>query len=1532
MKKQTISFLLSLVLLLSLFPVLPVGAVTWENGQAGDWATWSLDKDEGILSFEGRGEIRPMSSFDLGWWDDGEFIREIRFGSTITAIGDGAFSANEYSSNGQMQRLRNVRSILIPDNIRWIGKFTFFSCNRLDEITVLNPDCKIGENAYSLGDPARTVVVGYPGSTAERYAAEYSYTFRAIRCEDGAHVYQDSVVTPQTCTEAGLMDSECVICGFKTQRSITASHDYVVTERSARTVYTCTRCGDSFIAGECAALKLDESIEFTVNAEAYPSVSFTPEQTERYYIWINQYGAESKYSFAYWVGEFLDSDGNPVRLNNNTAVLEAGKTYYYTFLQVYDDALPVRASVEIEHEYVQTETEATCTQRGIGTYTCVYCGRVCQQFDDPLGHDYVGEIIKEPSCTLEGVKKYTCTRCGESYTEVLPEQHSYNYDTNLPWYKHATCSICGNEYVFGTPEPTVLELGKTITAHFDENGMCFFRFTARELEQYSLKTDLDYGVQGNRYGSDGSWYGVYFSKPLNITDTLGADRTYYYVINRYEGNTETFKATLELAHYYQSNVTTPATCTSEGVMTYFCIYCDDTYTEPIPASHEWIFDVDLPWYQHAVCALCGKEQDFGTKTPPALTLGQESVPVFDENSAAYFSFTPEVNDRYYIHFVDTDYYDAYIDLFDSEGDYVYGGWFDLGVVLDAGQTYYYRFRSSDDQTDPPPVLLEQVHSVWYETVTPPSCTEEGLRRGICEYCGETISEILPASHAYEFDVILPWYKHGVCERCGNDFEDGSLTPPELRVDQTETAKLGSFESKAFFRFTPEKTGAYSMDFSGHSNVNCDVYFSSGNRYKTLFSDAIIDDQITLQRGWTYYLGIYHSSAKNVDDVPITLHLVEELTEPSLQLNERMPVRLDYSNSLRYFSFTPAQDGYYEFSSEIVDLDGYTEFMLFDESGTEIAEKAGFNSNGFKLRYELRAGQTYHLAAGCHDYYGEPFYYLSVRQVDALYDMTELTIGKTEMVNITNSGERVFFRFTPEESGYYMFSADSGRDTVCWLYNSEMNQIGWNDDAASSFDFLLNAYLEAGQTYYYEPAFYGAGTGSFLVLLEKRDISGLEGEVIQPGESKPGMITQPEGAILYTFTPEKTDLYAFYSTSENDTYCLVYDAFGNRIADDDDSGDDSNFWLELPLQAGMPYQFAVRLYNSQATGSFQVTLQQVHNYNVYDAAPTCTEAGGTVYTCEFCGESHTENAIPALGHSFGEWAVKKAAVCAEAGQESRVCTRCGEEEARAIAAPGHDWGEATYVWSEDNDRVTATRVCRRDAAHTETETVRTASRVIREATADAEGEQILTATFQNRAFAEQSKTVPIPKTDKPDPKPQATFSDMPAEGHWAHDAIAWAVEQGVTTGTSDTTFSPNSGCTRAQVVTFLWRAAGKPEPSSTKNPFADVKSDAYYYKAVLWAVEQGITKGTSESKFSPDAVCTRAQIVTFLWRFSGSSTAEKAAAFGDVTPGAYYEKAVSWAAEAGVTTGTSDTTFSPDSTCTRAQVVTFLYRDIMKTAG
>ena len=167
-----------------------------------------------------------------------------------------------------------------------------------------------------------------------------------------------------------------------------------------------------------------------------------------------------------------------------------------------------------------------------------------------------------------------------------------------------------------------------------------------------------------------------------------------------------------------------------------------------------------------------------------------------------------------------------------------------------------------------------------------------------------------------------------------------------------------------------------------------------------------------------------------------------------------------------------------------------------------------------------------------------------------------------------------------------------------------------------------------------------------------------------------------------------------------------------------------------------------------------------------------------------------------------------------------------------------------------------------------------------------------------------------------------FVDVKASDYY-YDAVLWAAQNGITSGTDAEHFSPNQPCTRAQIVTFLWRAAGSPEPKAMSS-FADVSTDAYYAKAVAWAVENGITTGTGDGKFSPDATCTRAQSVTFLFRAIGKLVDSKAE-FSDVLTDSYYANAVAWAVENGVTNGIGDGLFGPDNSCTRAQIVTFLFR-------
>ena len=308
----------------------------------------------------------------------------------------------------------------------------------------------------------------------------------------------------------------------------------------------------------------------------------------------------------------------------------------------------------------------------------------------------------------------------------------------------------------------------------------------------------------------------------------------------------------------------------------------------------------------------------------------------------------------------------------------------------------------------------------------------------------------------------------------------------------------------------------------------------------------------------------------------------------------------------------------------------------------------------------------------------------------------------------------------------------------------------------------------------------------------------------------------------------------------------------------------------------------------------------HSYTAVVTAPTCTEQGYTTYTCA-CGDSYVDDYTDALGHTE-EVIPGKDATCTETGlTEGKKCAVCGEilVEQEEIPALGHSFGEWVVTTEPTcTEKGVETRSCA--CGEVETREV------------EALGHEYVNG-----------------KCTRCDATLTSKFEDVKA-GDFFFDPVEWAVENGVTTGATATTFNPNGNCQRAHVVTFLWRAAGKPEPTSNNNPFTDVKETDFFYKAVLWAVEEGITNGLTTTTFGPYAECNRAQVVTFLWRaMEKPEPTSTEHPFTDVAEDQFYFQPMLWAVENGITNGLTPTTFGPTSTCNRAQVVTFLYRTYNK---
>ncbi len=383
--------------------------------------------------------------------------------------------------------------------------------------------------------------------------------------------------------------------------------------------------------------------------------------------------------------------------------------------------------------------------------------------------------------------------------------------------------------------------------------------------------------------------------------------------------------------------------------------------------------------------------------------------------------------------------------------------------------------------------------------------------------------------------------------------------------------------------------------------------------------------------------------------------------------------------------------------------------------------------------------------------------------------------------------------------------------------------------------------------------------------------------------------------------------------------------GDRYTDEPTAalGHDFGAWRTVQEASCEEAGREVRTCTRCATEESREIAPTGHRYESEVTPPTCTEEGYTTHTCTICGDRYTDEPTAALGHDFGAWRTVQEASCEEAGREVRTCTRCATEESREIAPTGHRYeSEVTLPTCTEKGYTTYTcTVCGNHYRDKEVAALGHDFELIssREPTATEEGYKTYACTR-----CQETKTDVVPATG-PDPASNP-FTDVDSNRFY-YEPVLWAVEQGITSGVDATHFRPERGCTRGQVVTFLWRAFGCPEPQRDACAFTDLRKDAYYYQAVLWAVEAGITTGIDDTHFGPDRTVTRGQFVTFLWRAEGKPAASGANPFRDVQAGRFYYDAVLWAAQTGITSGVDPNRFAPDGTCTRGQVVTFLYRDL-----
>lgn len=305
-------------------------------------------------------------------------------------------------------------------------------------------------------------------------------------------------------------------------------------------------------------------------------------------------------------------------------------------------------------------------------------------------------------------------------------------------------------------------------------------------------------------------------------------------------------------------------------------------------------------------------------------------------------------------------------------------------------------------------------------------------------------------------------------------------------------------------------------------------------------------------------------------------------------------------------------------------------------------------------------------------------------------------------------------------------------------------------------------------------------------------------------------------------------------------------------------------------------------------------------------PSCTVEGRRYSVCLICHSTKYE-ILPKTEHSWDTGVVSKAPTENSSGTMTYTCTVCGAKKSEDIPALGHTHSYTAYVTVPTcTEHGYTTHTCACGDSYVDSYV-------------PALGHRFVGGVCERCGAKDPDYSVQI----------RNPFTDV-SENSVYCPGIIWAYDKGITNGATTTTFNPNDPCTRAQVVAFLWRAAGSPEPAaSVKNPFTDVKDGTYYYKAVMWAVAEGITRGVTDDSFAPNDTVTRAQFVTFLYRYEKSPAiaADMANPFTDLRAGSFCYDAVLWAADKGVTNGVTSTTFCPNDPCTRAQVVTFIYRDM-----
>lgn len=765
--------------------------------------------------------------------------------------------------------------------------------------------------------------------------------------------------------------------------------------------------------------------------------------------------------------------------------------------------------------------------------------------------------------------------------------------------------------------------------------------------------------------------------------------------------------------------------------------------------------------------------------------------------------------------------------------------------------------------------------------------------------------------------------------CQQLYEQRAVTPDEKTV--TYDANGGSFKNgsdpikQSVTAELPKATRA------GYAFVGWFDQAAGGNKIASALDTAIpsgMQDNLngtTLYAHWTHTFTWNFNSDMNAVDEDGNVIITVSAEHGSTTLNDDNTVKFnDYQGKLSTpFALDPTQNWRVEWKEK----NQAKENMLFSSTATR--EKGMtyiflYEPSIYMGTYDVTNNKTDYINFGGPAYQKEPTSNeYSVVKLENNYDKAT----ETSLVTLSVDGEQVFAKLNTQgrygSHGSSLTASDYEQYALEKL-NFTFNYLGGNRDGgdtpawklSNTFDYI-KVTLGDDHTHTYGTTYSSDSTGHWKTCTE----CGANGEF---SKHTGGTATCTAKAVCETCDQPYGELGA-HKLTKTDAKAATCTEAGNEA-----------YWT----CSGCGKYFSDENGINEIEKDSWVLKTLGHDMTKTDAkAATCTEDGNNeYYTCSRCGGVFKDEAgtqattveaetLKKLGHDWSN----KDGICAvchtkcdRVHKPGTTCSVCHKYTSYPYV-PGAPTYPATAP-AAPNGTVTISPANASKGANV-TVTVKPNDGYVLETltVTDKNGDELKLTDKGNGkyTFTMPGSKVEVKATFMEDNSVFNFFYDVPNDAFF-YEAVKWAVKSGVTNGLSDTMFGPYESCTRAQIVTFLWRAAGSPEPKATTSAMTDLNPNAYYYKAVLWAIENGITDGMTETTFAPDATCTRGQSVTFLYRALGKKV-ESSASFTDVKSDAFYADAINWAVANNVTNGTSNTTFSPNADCTRAEIVTFLYR-------